>query len=442
MTHGLVDHAAIPSIQAIESTLHRCEEDGIEAAVLLLQTQHLRAEHRGQCQGRHGRYREDYTHHPTQLLEHHTHHATGQCHGEEHGNHRQRRGYNGDGHLIGSVDSCLLGVRATLDMCSHVLQYHDGVVHHHTDSDRETGERNHVERTVGDCQVDERGNQRDGDGDGDNEGGTPATEEEEHHKHYEEQGVEHRLGKSADGVLDILRGVGYEANLHVRGEVFLQLGKHLEHLVGNLHGVGSRLLLHYDGSTAHSVGEGHLSALLDGIYHLGYIAQIDVAATHRGYDDVLHLLGIVELTLYAEREGLVTDVERAARDVQVLSRDNLADGLDAEVVGLQLHRVAVDVYLTLCSTTDRHRTHTGDTCQGVGHVVVEDFVESVGRLVGLHRKDHDRHHVGVELQDDGRAHGIGQRRGYHIQFVAHIVGEVVDVVSVFKLECDERHILR
>ena len=410
--------------------------------MLLLQLQHLRAEHGGEGKRRYGRYGEDHTHHPTQLLEHDTHHTASQGHGEEHGNHGERRGHYRDGHLIGGMDGGLLGVGTTLDMRGHVLEHHDGIVDHHTDGDRETGQRNHIERTVGNGQVDERGYQRDGNRDGDDEGGAPASEEEEHDYDNEQEGVEHGLGQAADRVLDILRSVGNKADLHVRGEVLLQLGQHLKHLVGDLHRVGTRLLLHYDGGTAHTIGEGHLATLLDGINHFGHIAEVDVATAHRGYDDVLHLLGVAELALYTEGERLVTDVERTTGEVHVLGRDLLADGLDAEVIGLEFHGVTVYINLTFCCTTDRYRTYTWDTSQGVADVVIKYLVESVGRLLGLNRKDHDRHHVGVELEDDGRAHRIGQSRRNHIQFIAYIVRQVINVVSELKLKRDERKILR
>ena len=204
MAHCLVNYTAIPCIEFVEHALDRDVEYVIEYAVLLLQLEQLRTEHGSQGKCRHSRYRKDNTHHPAQLFEHDTHHTTSQRHGEEHGNHRKRRSDNGDGHLIGSMDSSLLGVGTTLDVGSNVLQHHNSIVHHHTDGNRKTGQRNHIQRSIGDSQIDERGHQRNGNGNGNHEGGTPTSEEEEYHDNYEQESIEHGLNQTADRVLNVL----------------------------------------------------------------------------------------------------------------------------------------------------------------------------------------------------------------------------------------------
>jgi hypothetical protein len=63
-------------------------------------------------------------------------------------------------------------------------------------------------------------------------------------------------------------------------------------------------------------------------------------------------VGVLELALDTQRVGLVADIERAARHVLILGADDGTDGLDGEVVGLQLVRVAIDLNLALRGTAD------------------------------------------------------------------------------------------
>ena len=88
-------------------------------------------------------------------------------------------------------------------MRRHILQHHNGIVHHVTNSDRETRQGNHVERTACCIQVDERGNQRHRDGDDNNGCRTPSTQEDEHHQCHKQHGVGNRLFEGADRVQDV-----------------------------------------------------------------------------------------------------------------------------------------------------------------------------------------------------------------------------------------------
>ena len=433
MTHTPVEAALIPAVEAVEEALDGAVELLGKTAALLLQLQHLRAEHGGEREGAGGGDGEDDAHHPAELAEHHTGHALHHGQRQEHRQHGERGGNDGDGHLVGGVYGSLLGVGTALDVGGGVLQHHDGIVDHQSDGDGEARERDDVQRAAAQQQVYERGNERQGDGDGNDERGPPTAQEEQHHQHHEQQGEEHRPLQRADGVHDALGRVVDHADVDVAGEVALQLGQHLLHLVADFHGVGTRLFLHDDGGTAHAVGERHLATLLQRIDHLGHVAQVDVTASHGGHDDVPHLARVVELPFHTEGVGLVADVERAARDVAVLLRDDAADGLDGEVVGLELHGVAIDVNLTLGGTADADATHARDACQGVGHVLVENLVEAVDALLGLHGHDDDGHHLRVELEDDGVGGAVGEGTLHHVEFVADVVRQVVDVEAVLKL---------
>ena len=173
----------------------------------------------------------------------------------------------------------------------------------------------------------------------------------------------------------------------------MQPGQLGEYLLGDVGGVGARLLLYDDRTAADGVRVSLLRAFLHGVDHPCHVAQVDVRTADRSDDDVLHLAGVLELALHTQRVRLVTDVEATAGDVAILCADDGADGFDGQVVGLQFSGVAIDLDLALGCAVDRHGTHAGDACQGVGHVVVEDLVERLLTLSRLDRKDQDRDHV-------------------------------------------------
>ena len=93
-------------------------------------------------------------------------------------------------------------------------------------------------------------------------------------------------------------------------------------------------------------------------------------------------------------------------------------------------------------TTDGHRTHTGNTRQRIYHTVVQNLIKRRLALVGLYGQQHDRNHIRAELEDDGILRIIGKFGTYHIQLVAHIVCQHVDIIAELKLQRNQRHILR
>ena len=97
--------------------------------------------------------------------------------------------------------------------------------------------------------------------------------------------------------------------------------------------------------------------------------------------------------------------------------------------------------LTLGGTGDGYRTHTIDTGQRVGDVFVKNLVQARHALSGLYREQHDGNHVAAELEDDGGVGIVGQHTRHHVEFVAHVVGQRFDVITVFKLQGHNRDVL-
>ncbi len=159
------------------------------------------------------------------------------------------------------------------------------------------------------------------------------------------------------------------------------------------------------------------------------------------HGDVAELGGVLELALHSERVSVGTDVERAAGYVAVFGSDHARELLHRHVVGFETVRVGIHMDLTLGSAGDRHCADTVDTCQRIGYVLVEYLVESRETFRRLHRQQADRNHIGRELEDDGILRIVGEHRFHHVQFVPDIVGERVDVVSVFEFESYHRSVL-
>ena len=126
---------------------------------------------------------------PSQFLEHDAGH-TRQC-GQRHeyGHDNQRGGDNGYPYLVGGVDGCFARIFTTIDMLGNVFQYHNGIVHYHTDSHGERTHRDDVQRRACHLQVDECYDEGDRNGDADNQRGAPLAQEEQNDQHHEQQRV-------------------------------------------------------------------------------------------------------------------------------------------------------------------------------------------------------------------------------------------------------------
>ena len=59
----------------------------------------------------------------------------------------------------------------------------------------------------------------------------------------------------------------------------------------------------------------------------------------------------------------------------------------------------------------------------------------------MHRQHHDGHHVGAEFEDYRGLGVVGQRAVDHVELVAYVVGQHIDVFAVFKFEGNQRDVL-
>ena len=78
------------------------------------------------------------------------------------------------------MNGCLLRLRTTLNMCRNILQDHNSIIHHITDSDGQTGHGNHVQGTACDIEVDERCHQGKWNSNGNDDSSTPTAQEDKY----------------------------------------------------------------------------------------------------------------------------------------------------------------------------------------------------------------------------------------------------------------------
>ena len=201
------------------------------------------------------------------------------------------------------------------------------------------------------------------------------------------------------------------------------------------------MFLNDNHTTLLTVVVGLLRSLLDAVFHPGNVSQIDVFPILATDHQVEHLLGIRELALHTQRIGVGAEIDATTRCVAVLLGNQAGDALDSLSVSLQFIGIAIDLQLTDRRTGDRDRTHATDTCQRIGHLIVQDLIECVRTLVGRHRKDQNRNIIRAELEDDRVLYVIGERGLHHIQFIAHIVGRHVDINAIVKLQGDNGDVL-
>ena len=291
MTHRPGKQTGISAVERVEGLFDGGKYQRIYPALLGVLTQPLRTEKGGKRQGCHGRDNHDDAHNPAQLTEQNTGHTGNEGQGEEHRQHGEGRSDNRDGHLVGTMYGRLLGGTATFNVVGNVFEHHDGIVDHHTDGDTQRAERYDVQRITRHQQITERGNKRDRYGNDDNERGAPTSQEEEHHEHHNDEGYQNGLYQTADGVLDVGRRIDDDTQFHVGRERRLYDGQFPEHLVGDVHRVGTRLFLYHNHTALLAIVISLLLTLFHGIDHTRHIAQTDNGTVGIGTDhNVLKLL--------------------------------------------------------------------------------------------------------------------------------------------------------
>ena len=327
-----------------------------------------------------------------------------------------------------------LGFLAPFQGRGHVLQHHDGIVHYHADSDGQGAHGNDIERVTRSEQVQQGCQEGDGDGQHHDEGTFQPAQEEEHHQHHHQEGDEDGLLQGVDGTEDVGRVVHDGGDFDIGRKGIFQTGEFLFHLADYLHRVVSGLFLDDDLGTAGAVGVGLLRLLFHIVHNARDVTQIHGAAVKAAQHHVQQFRGRLELLLDAERVGIGTYVDAAGRDVPVLCGNDLRDGGNGQVVGLQLGRVAVYLDFTLGSAGYGHRTHAGYAAQRGSDPLLQELVQRAHALVCRGGQNHDGQFVNAELEQERQRGAVRQLLRNHVQFVTDVVGGFVDIGSILELQ--------
>ena len=105
---------------------------------------------------------------------------------------------------------------------------------------------------------------------------------------------------------------------------------------------------------------------------------------------------------------LLAHLHRAARQIEVVGAYGVADGLHAEVIGIELLGVKVYVNVAFGGSADGDVADTVDAFEFVGDLVVNNFVQSGITLVGGKSILNDGERRRVDLQYHWTAHTAGQ----------------------------------
>lgn len=117
-------------------------------------------------------------------------------------------------------------------------------------------------------------------------------------------------------------------NLTSEGRLSWISGQSLVNLFGDIHRVGSRLLLDNDHTAFLAVIVSLLGTLFDAVLDAGNVAEVNGLVILMADHKIVHLVRIRKLTLYAERIGIRTDIHATARRVPVLLCDDGRDSFD------------------------------------------------------------------------------------------------------------------
>ena len=124
-------------------------------------------------------------------------------------------------------------------------------------------------------------------------------------------------------------------------------------------------------------------------------------------------------------------------EVEVVGRDGVADRLKTDAVGVELFGVEVDIDVALGSTGDGDVTDAIDAVELVDDIVLQDAVEARIALLGGEAVDHDGHGRGVELQNHGTRHAVGQVVVDEVDIRTYVVERLIDILTPFKFKGDD-----
>jgi hypothetical protein len=170
-----------------------------------------------------------------------------------------------------------------------------------------------------------------------------------------------------------------------------------------------------------------LAVILGGVPDLGDVAHVDRYALTRHHHEVPDVLQVAELALTADQIGQVALVDLAERRVLVLGAEEGDDPLDGQVErgNLLLRQLHAD--LPPQPAVDGDRGHARHALEPRREVVLGQLAEHHAVEVPLDADAHDRHRIGVELEELRRIGLLRQAAARPVDAVAHVVLRLAQV---------------
>ena len=276
------------------------------------------------------------------------------------------------------------------DVARDVLEHHDRVVDDEADGDGEGHQRQIVEAVAGDPHQRAGAQERQRHRNAGNDRRPEAAQENEDHHHDERDG-------EREGELDVVHGgadgrgaVGENADVNGRRDRSLQRRQRpLDRLDGG-DDVRAGHLEHDEKDARLAVAPGRLRRVLRSRDRLA-----DVAHAHRrpvaiGDDDVVPGLGLGQLVVVLDGEGLLRTDDRALGAVDRRDADLRAHVLELQPLLDELRRIDLDAYGGRLLAADAHERDARDLAEVLGEDVFGGVVDVDNRRdVRLNGQDED-----------------------------------------------------
>ena len=157
-----------------------------------------------------------------------------------------------------------------------VLQHHDGIVQHHADGHHQAAEGEDVERKSRQLHEPEVKDQGGGQGQSHDQDMAPGSQEEIDDQDYQDRGFDGGVAHPVQGGDHVIRLVLHHPQFNAAGQGRLEFLDAALDPPGDIHRVGIRLLEDAQLDARIAAQAGNDAHLFVGIFHLGYIPQIDL----------------------------------------------------------------------------------------------------------------------------------------------------------------------
>ena len=322
----------------------------------------------------------------------------------------------------------------------HVLQHHDGVVHHQPDGQHQRKESENVDREIERPEHQEGRDQGHGYGHRRHQHGPHAAEKQKNHQNDKPDGDAEGLVDLLDRPLDEHRGVVALLDLHALGKGGVEAG-HLR-LGGVRHRdrVGGGLLDDPQSHHGHPVAAKEGAVLLGAALHPRHVPQANqIAALSPRDHQAGELLRGRERALHAHAELPGGRFHAARRQLHVLGPQRTLQVRHRDPAGSQGVAVDPDAHREGLVAADTHPRHPVEHREAIDQVAAGIVGElGDGHAVAHQIEPHDHILVAVHLLDIGWIRLHRELIQYPGDTVAHVIGGAVDVPIDSKLDGDGR----